>query len=146
MKTGPLLFAIPQLPTEWFCLISPLLLRPLSMPVPSPTILLAAFVAFGSIECLKVSWGFQIFMISKFHCANKIINPQCVGRVVTFQNGAAFVPEVPIEKAAWTPFSGLFHLLRVNYGPWVFYSGIHRIYNACFEAVFLIRCIEETRK
>lgn len=98
----PLLFAIPQLPTEWFCLISPLLLRPLWMPVSSLTLLLAAFAAFGSIECLKVSWGFQIFMISKFHCANKIINPQCVGRVVTFQNGAAFVPEVPIEKAAWT--------------------------------------------
>lgn len=105
MKTGPLLDAIPQLlPTEWFfshftasC--------PLWMPVSSLTILLTAFVAFGSIDCLKVSQGFQIFMISKFHCANKIINPQCVGRAVTFRNGAAFVPDVPIENTAWTPHS-----------------------------------------
>lgn len=74
-------------------------------------------LAFGSIECLKVRWEFQIFMISKFHCANKIINPQCVGRVVTFQNRAAFVPEVPIENTAWTLHSLGSFIFWVNCGP-----------------------------
>jgi len=41
-------------------------------------------------------------MICKSPCANKTINPQCVGRAATFQNEAASVPELPTEKAAQT--------------------------------------------
>jgi len=56
MKTGPLSFAIPQqLTNEWFAFVSPALLHPLRMPVPSPEILLATFVDLGSVEDLKVS-------------------------------------------------------------------------------------------
>lgn len=56
----------------------------------------------GLSSALRWAEGFKIFVISKFHCANKIINPQRMGRFGTFQNRAAFVPEVPIENSAWT--------------------------------------------
>lgn len=65
-------------------------------------------------EQVSYSWSVNLSVQKKF------INSMCVGRVVTFHNWIAFVPEV-LVKATWTLHSTDSHLLILNYGLGIYF-------------------------